>query len=121
MAGDQALQELLEVSEEVTAAVLFDRDGAVVARSGDDDAAAAEAAAIAAAMLSYADSLRVDPAAERVEAVTRDGSVFVLRAGDRAVVAITEPDPLQGLVYHDLRACLRKSAVGANEKERPGA
>ena len=120
MAGDQALQELLEVSEEVTAAVLFDRDGAVVATSGDDEAAA-EAAAIAAAMLSYADSLRAEPAVERVEAVTRQGSVFVLRDDDRAVVAITEPDPLQGLVYHDLRACLRKSARAAKEKEKAGA
>ena len=119
MAGDQALQELLEVSEEVTAAVLFDRDGVVVATSGDDEEAAAEAAAIAAAMLSYADSLRAEPAVERVEAVTRQGSVFVLRDDDRAVVAITEPDPLQGLVYHDLRACLRKSARGT--KEKPGA
>jgi predicted regulator of Ras-like GTPase activity (Roadblock/LC7/MglB family) len=117
MAAEQALSELLAVSEEVTAAVLFDRDAGVVAATVDDDDAA-EAAAIAAAMLSYAGSLRAEPAVQRIEAVTAEGSVFVLRERDRAVVATTRRDPLRGLVYHDLRTCLRKSAGRARERAR---
>lgn len=117
MAPEQALSELLEVSNEVTAAVLFDREAAVLAASVPEDAAS-EAAAVAAAMLSYADALRDEPAVQRVEAVSKQGSVFVVREGDRAVVATTRPNPLQGLVYHDLRACLRKSAARSREKAR---
>ncbi|MDQ3778197.1 MAG: roadblock/LC7 domain-containing protein [Actinomycetota bacterium] len=109
MAADQALAELLEVSDEVTGAVVFDRDGTVRAATVDDDQAA-DAAAIGAAMLAHADRFRAEPAVQRVEAVTEEGSVFVVRERNRAIVAITERDPLRGLVYHDLRTCLRKSA-----------
>jgi predicted regulator of Ras-like GTPase activity (Roadblock/LC7/MglB family) len=116
-AAEQAVSELLDVSDEVTAAVVFDRGAAVLAASVGDDAAS-EAAAVAAAMLSYADALRDEPAVQRVEAVLKEGSVFVVREGDRAIVATTGPSPLQGLVYHDLRTCLRKSATRAREKAR---
>ena len=107
MTGDQALAELLDVSEDVVAAVIFAADGSVSAASVEDETAG-RAAEIASALLAYADALRTGASARRVEAVTAEGHVFLVRDGARAIVATTGRDPVAGLVYHDLRAVLRK-------------
>jgi hypothetical protein len=111
--GDQALAELLDVSEDVVAAVILDVEGRPKAATVGD-AEAAKAAEIAPAMLAYGDALRTGASAARVEAVTADGTVFVLREGRAAIVAATGPDPVAGLVLHDLRTTLRK--VGRRTK-----
>jgi predicted regulator of Ras-like GTPase activity (Roadblock/LC7/MglB family) len=105
--GDQALAELLEVSEDVVAAVILDAEGRPKAATVPD-AAAAKAAEIAAAMLAYGDALRTGASTARLEAVTADGTVFVLREGRAAIVAATGRDAVAGLVLHDLRTTLRK-------------
>ena len=115
MTGDQALRELLDVSEDVVAAVIFGGDGEPVAASADGETAV-RAAGIASAMLAYADALRTTGDATRLEARTPDGSVFVVRDGDRAAVAVTTPDPVSGLVLHDLRTVLRQTRSRAKEK-----
>ena len=107
MTGDQALRELLDISEDLGGAVLFDSDGGPLAATVSDDEARA-AAEIAGAMLAYADALRAEVSVSRLEAVTPAGSVFVVREDGRALVAATGPDPVAGLVYHDLRTALRK-------------
>jgi predicted regulator of Ras-like GTPase activity (Roadblock/LC7/MglB family) len=115
LTGDQALQELLDVSEDVGGAVIFDPEGAPLAATvGEDEARSA--AEIGSAMLAYADALRAEASVRRLEAVTSAGSVFVVREGDRAVVAATGPDPVAGLVYHDLRTVLRKVRGRTREK-----
>ncbi len=97
------------------AAVILDREGEPVAASvGDDEARSA--AAIAAAMLAYADALRSGASAGRLEAATSQGSVFVVREGDRAIVAATGTDPVAGLVLHDLRTALKKAGRRTREK-----
>jgi hypothetical protein len=105
--GDQALAELLDVSEDVVAAVIFDTGGQTSAATVGD-LEAARAAEIAAAMLAYAAALRTGVSPTRLEAVTADGSVFVLREGAGAIVAVTGRDPVAGLVLHDLRTTLGK-------------
>jgi predicted regulator of Ras-like GTPase activity (Roadblock/LC7/MglB family) len=105
--GDQALAELLDVSEDVVAAVILDAEGRPKA-STVGDTEAAKAAEIAAAMLAYGDALRSGVSAARLEAVTADGSVFALREGSAAIVAATGRDSVAGLVLHDLRTTLRK-------------
>ncbi len=115
MTGDQALQQLLDVSEDVVAAVIFDLAGEPIgATVGAEDARSV--VETAGAMLAYADALRTKPSAERLEAVTAEGSIFVVRKGSRAVVAATGRDPVAGLVYHDLRAALKKAKRRAKEK-----
>ena len=115
MTGDQALRELLDVSEDVVAAVFFDGEGEPLAASvGADEARSA--ADIAVAMLAYADTLRTEAAARHFEAVTTDGSIFVVREGNRAILAATGPDPVTGLVLHDLRTVLRKTRGRTREK-----
>ena len=109
MTGDQALAELLDVSEDVVAAAIVAANGRLVA-AGAGEAQARSAAEIVPAMLAYADALRTGVSAARLEAVTADGSVFVVREGPHAIVGVTGRDPVVGLVYHDLRAALRKLA-----------
>ena len=118
MTGDQALAELLDVSEDVVAAVILDADGRPKAATVGD-AEAAKAAEIAAAMLAYGDSLRTGASAARLEAVTADGTVFVLREGSTAIVVATGRDPVAGLVLHDLRMTLRN--VGRRTKAKADA
>jgi predicted regulator of Ras-like GTPase activity (Roadblock/LC7/MglB family) len=118
MTGDQALSELLDVSEDIVAAAIIDRNGEPAAATVGDDAAR-NAAEIVAGMLAYADALRSGASVERMEAVTPDGSLFLVREGTRTVLAATGPDPVAGLVYHDLRATLRK--LGRRTKERASA
>ena len=115
MTGDQALAELLDVSEDVDAAVIFDSDGGVIAASVEDEAAG-RVAEIASALLAYADALRTGTAASRIEAVAAEGNVFLVRDGARAVVATTGRDPVAGLVYHDLRAVLRQARSRPRER-----
>ncbi len=115
MTGDQALRELLDVSEDVLAAVILDAEGEPLAASVEDGEARS-AAEIAAAMLAYADTLRTETTARRIEAATSDGSIFVVREGNRAVVGATGPDPVAGLVLHDLRTALKKAGGRTREK-----
>ena len=107
MTGEQALAELLDVSEDVVAAVIFDAEGQPSAATVDDRDAQ-RAAEIAAAMLAYAAALRTGASPTRLESVTADGSVFVLREDAGAIVAVTGRDPVAGLVLHDLRTTLGK-------------
>jgi predicted regulator of Ras-like GTPase activity (Roadblock/LC7/MglB family) len=99
------LDELLRVSDEVRAAVIFERGGDPLASNlGDDDAR--ELTALGDAMLAYAGTLRDAAEVRQIRAVTQDGEVYVTRRGERAVVAIAIPGALPGLVQHDLRTAL---------------
>jgi hypothetical protein len=53
----------------------------------------------------------------QLEASTQEGSVFVVRDGDRLIAATTGPSPTVGLVFYDLKSCLR----GAGEETKPAA
>jgi predicted regulator of Ras-like GTPase activity (Roadblock/LC7/MglB family) len=120
MDAAEALEHLLEVSDDVRAVAVFDREGHPVASNlGDDEAA--EVAALADAMLAYADTLRSDAAVQTVRGVTEGGDVYIRREGDRAAVAIAAPGSMPGLVEHDLRTLLgslprsrRKAKARAN-------
>ena len=118
MTGDQALVELLDVSEDVLAAVILNAEGRPKAATVGE-AEAAKAAEVASAMLAYGDSLRTGSSASRLEAVTADGTLFVLREGSTAIVAATGRDPVAGLVLHDLRTTLR--SVGRRTKAKADA
>lgn len=105
-AGD-ALNELLRVADEVRAAVVFERGGAPRASNLPDDEAS-EIASLADAMLAYADTLRRNADVTQLRAVTSQGDVYVVRQGERAVVAIAVSGSTAGLVQHDLRTLLGK-------------
>ena len=43
----------------------------------------------------------------QLEVALKEGSVFVVRDGGRSIVATTGAGPTSGLVFYDLRTCLR--------------
>jgi hypothetical protein len=45
------------------------------------------------------------------------GGVFLVQEGDRAIAATTRPEAAAGLVFYDLKACLR--AIGGETKPKP--
>jgi predicted regulator of Ras-like GTPase activity (Roadblock/LC7/MglB family) len=106
----QALADLTEISSQIEAAVLFDENGAVVGSTLADDGGAAALAAAAARLLDGACSHGGDAAVTQLEAATREGSVFVVRDGDRRIAAVTGPSPTVGLVFYDLKSTLRSAA-----------
>lgn len=111
MDATQALADLTEISSQVEAAVLFDESGAVTASTLGDEAAQALARA-AAELLDRAGSFAGGEVTQ-VEASTPEGSVFVVADGPRRIAATTSADPTIGLVFYDLKSCLR----GAGEEK----
>jgi predicted regulator of Ras-like GTPase activity (Roadblock/LC7/MglB family) len=115
----QALADLTEISSQIQAAVLFGADGTVQGSTLSGDASAQRLAESAAALLERAGALRAEASAvTQVEASTAEGCVFVVRDGDRRIAATTVPQPTVGLVFYDLKSCLRDSAAQA-EPEKP--
>ena len=53
----------------------------------------------------------------QLEAATGEGSVFVVRDGDRLIAAATGPEPTGGLVFYDLKSCLRRAAKQPKPKK----
>ena len=107
MDANEALERLLRVSEDIRAALVFERGGTLRVLGStplDDDAQ--QLATLGAAMLRHADGLRDSAEVRQLEAVTPGGAVYLVRDGDRAVVAIAAPGALVGLVQHDLRTVL---------------
>ena len=110
MDAAQALADLTEISAQIEAAVLADHDGSVVASTLADDATAKSFAEAAAELLSAADEVRTEPGSDplvQVEGAALDGSVFVAKDDRHLVAAVTKPRPTVGLVFYDLKTCLR--------------
>jgi predicted regulator of Ras-like GTPase activity (Roadblock/LC7/MglB family) len=116
MDAAQALADLTEISSQVEAAVLFDETGDVAGSTLADEASARALAAAAGELLARAGSVGEGGDVSQVEASTPDGSVFVVRDGSRRIAATTGPDPTIGLVFYDLKSCLR--GAGADEKPK---
>jgi predicted regulator of Ras-like GTPase activity (Roadblock/LC7/MglB family) len=109
MDADQAIADLTEISPQVREVVVVSQEGEVLGAN----AAAGRAEALAngaRSLLDGADEVRsghgVGPVAQ-LEAATTAGSVFVVRDAGRVIVATTTPEPTVGLVFYDLKTCLR--------------
>ncbi len=107
MDGAQALAELVEISSQIESAVLADGDGAVLASTFDDEARARAIAEEARGLLEGAAGPAGSPT--QIEVAFHEGCVFVVTDGDRVVAAVTGRDPTAGLVFYDLKTCLRQS------------
>jgi predicted regulator of Ras-like GTPase activity (Roadblock/LC7/MglB family) len=119
MDAASALADLTEISTEVEAAVLLDESGAVLAAAPDDTARSERLARTAVDLLAAARerSESSGRTLTQLEAALREGSVFVAREDGRSIVAVTGASPTSGLVFYDLRACLRTLAE-AEKKPR---
>ena len=120
-----ALERLREISSQVRAAVIFERGGKVVGSTFADEQRAKEVADEAEALLTEAEQRRdeADGAGEfaQLEVALQGGSVFVVRDGDRLIAATTQPEPTVGLVFYDLKSCLRDLETSAAPKKRAPA
>jgi predicted regulator of Ras-like GTPase activity (Roadblock/LC7/MglB family) len=122
MNAAQALADLTEISSQIEGAVLAGSDGSVAASTfGDDEGRAANVAAAAVALLQAAEDTRGEGSEPLVQlqAATPDGSVFLVRNDRHVVAAITRSDPTVGLVFYDLKTCLRLLDEEAKAKKKP--
>jgi predicted regulator of Ras-like GTPase activity (Roadblock/LC7/MglB family) len=100
----QAIADLTEISPQVQRVVVIAADGSLVG-SNADSVAAEKLVDGARRLLDAAEELR--PGVTQLEAATSSGSVFVVRDGERLIAATTSPEPTVGLVFYDLKTCLR--------------
>jgi predicted regulator of Ras-like GTPase activity (Roadblock/LC7/MglB family) len=105
MDAASAIADLTEISPQVRHVAVVAADGTLAGSNLSDAAAAARLADAGRRLLAAADELRPDVA--QLEAATVDGSVFVVRDGERVIAATTTPEPTVGLVFYDLKTCLR--------------
>ena len=113
----QALADLTEISPQIEAAVVFDGGGSVEGSTLEDEERSRELARLGKLLLDEAGTARSAEAGAltQVQAELRAGSVFLVREGERAIAATTAEEPTVGLVFYDLRSCLRSAADEGDE------
>ncbi|MGN6798392.1 MAG: hypothetical protein ACTHKS_09600 [Gaiellaceae bacterium] len=104
MDAAQAIGDLTEISPQVKRVAVIEADGAL-SGSNVGEQSAQRLADGARALVDAAEELR--PGVAQLEAATVAGSVFVVRDGERMIAATTSPEPTVGLVFYDLKTCLR--------------
>jgi predicted regulator of Ras-like GTPase activity (Roadblock/LC7/MglB family) len=118
----QALRELTEISSQIEAACLFDASGKQAASTLADDDATRRFVDAARALLDAASSVPrpadAGPLAQ-LEASTLEGSVFVVLDDELAAAAATGPEPTVGLVFYDLKSCLRAAGTPGDGDGKP--
>jgi predicted regulator of Ras-like GTPase activity (Roadblock/LC7/MglB family) len=117
----KALADLTEISRQIEAAVIFDREGTVIAGTVDDERAGRLASA-AAELFRAAGEQRAGELVQ-LDATLQGGTVFVVRDADRLIAATTGQEPTVGRVFYDLKTCLRAlgepEAAAAKPKPKP--
>jgi predicted regulator of Ras-like GTPase activity (Roadblock/LC7/MglB family) len=109
----EALTDLKQISTQVERAVVVRNDGTLEASTLRDGAAAERIARGAADLWEAAESARASlgrPPLSQLEVATPEGSVFAVRDEARMVCAVTAGDPTVGLIFYDLKTCLRNIA-----------
>ena len=125
MDAAEALKDLTEISSQIQAAVLVTADGKALASTLDDATATERLSAAVRSLVEAAAELPGDSGRRplvQLEAATSEGSLFVVRDSERIVAAVTRPEPTAGLVFFDLKSCLRAAATEEGDgKPRPRA
>jgi predicted regulator of Ras-like GTPase activity (Roadblock/LC7/MglB family) len=120
MTPAEALSDLTEISTQIEAAVIFDQSGEVAGSTIGDDERAKRMARSARALLDAAET-RGDGDLAQLEVSLREGSVFVVRHEGQAIAATTGVQPTVGLVFYDLKTCLRRLAEEPAKPKRAPA
>ena len=121
MDAADALKDLTEISSQIQAAVLITADGETLASTIDDETRTERLSAAVQALVGAATSEGGEPLVQ-LEVATSEGSLFVARDDKRVVAAVTKAEPTAGLVFFDLKSCLRAAAAEEGDgKPRPRA
>jgi len=110
MEAAQALADLTEISAQIEAAVLAKPDGSIVASTTKDEGRAKQLAEAAVELVAAGSESRSEGRnleLVQLQAATPRGSLFVARDARHVVAAITGSRPTVGLVFYDLKTCLR--------------
>jgi predicted regulator of Ras-like GTPase activity (Roadblock/LC7/MglB family) len=105
MDATQAIADLQEISPQVRDVVVIGADGAAAGSNLSEQPAVDRLAEGAKRLVEAAEAFR--PGLTQLEAATLAGSVFVVRDGQRMIAATTTSEPTVGLVFYDLKTCLR--------------
>ena len=122
MDAPQALADLTEISSQVVDVAIIDENGSILATTVEDPGRSDRFVAGVSKLLEQAEALREArglPDLAQLEAATLDGSVFVVRRNGRVIAATTRPDPTVGLVFYDLKHCLRSIEDGPAPAAKP--
>ena len=123
MDAAEALKDLTEISSQIQAAVLIAADGQTLASTIDDNARSDRLCAAVGSLVEAA-TARSGGEGRLVQlGGDGDGSLFVVRDDERIVAAVTKPEPTAGLVFFDLKSCLRAAAAEQGDgkpRPRPG-
>src|SRR4051794_19255343 len=110
----RALADLTEISSQVVQVAVVDADGGVLASTIEPEARARRFVDTVARLVEEADAARSArglTGLAQLEAATLEGSVFVVHdnpgGSGMTIAATTLPDPTVGLVFYDLKHCLR--------------
>jgi predicted regulator of Ras-like GTPase activity (Roadblock/LC7/MglB family) len=118
----EALKDLTEISSQIEAAVLVTSEGQKLASTLEDDGATERLSQAVRSLVDATASVAGVRTLVQLEAATRGGSLFVVCDDERIVAAVTKPEPTAGLVFFDLKSCLRAAAAEAGDgKPRPRA
>lgn len=98
----RAPARLVEMSEDVRAAVLLDSAGALVAASDPDTARARKLAELARELIEAADAVAPEPT-EQIEVRVEGGAVFAVRTARHTLACVARRLALPALVLYDLR------------------
>jgi hypothetical protein len=118
MDAAQAIADLTEISPQVKQVAVIGADGSPAGSNLADEAAVQRLVDGARRLVDAAEELR--PGVAQLEVATLAGSVFVVRDGGRMIAATTSPEPTVGLVFYDLKNCLRSIDEPA-ERPKPRA
>jgi predicted regulator of Ras-like GTPase activity (Roadblock/LC7/MglB family) len=107
--GAQALTDLTEISSQIQAAIVLDADGSTLATTVDEQRGPEFAQGVQEllAAVQRAAGGEGGGGLAQAEIATGDGSVFLVRDEQRTIAATTGPEPTVGLVFYDLKSCLR--------------
>ncbi len=118
MDAAQALADLTEISSQIEAAALVGEEGRVLASTFADEGKGERFARAALDLLAAADELRSGERGQplvQLEAATSERSLFVVRDDAEVAAAVTRANPPSGLVFYDLKTCLRHAREDARD------
>jgi predicted regulator of Ras-like GTPase activity (Roadblock/LC7/MglB family) len=98
-----ALDYLDELSTDIEAAVVLDRDGRIAAATGDDEERKESMRELVVTLLERAAEAAPTAGVDQLEVTTAEGSVFAVRGNDWTVGVVAGRKPLSSLMFYDLR------------------
>jgi predicted regulator of Ras-like GTPase activity (Roadblock/LC7/MglB family) len=113
-----ALDYLGELSTDIEAVVVLDREGSVAAATGDDADRTERMRELFAALLDRAADAAPGTGVDQLEVTTAEGSVFAVRGRDWTVGVVAGRKPLASLMFYDLRNVVSELGGGLADGDR---